>query len=870
MIRVFFIFFLLSLNITNSQAQLMDDFSDGNFDSNPTWSGDVNSFTVNEAFQLQLNASEAGNAVLSIPVDIPDSTLWELYTLLDFSPSTSNLARIYLQSTQEDLSSGNGYFLEIGESGSTDAIRVFKFNGSDNTLIASGREGAVASEPVELRLLISRTNTGQWQLKVSYDGSENYSETISFEDDSYLGGNQYFGFGCKFTDSRKGKFFFDDIKISPLLPDTDAPLLIEAKPISANQLDLIFNEALQASAANTASNYSINNGIGQVQAAQLDMDNPSLVHLTTSSSFQNNQNYTVTTNQLTDVAGNVANELSANFSFVQTEAAEPFDILINEIMVDPTPTLGLPDVEFLELYNRSDKTIALNSLKISSGGTPQVLAEGFLQPKEYVIVCDDSNEALFNTYGKVVTVNSFPALTNSIDQILLENETGETIHRIEYNLFWYKDSKKVDGGWTLELINPENPCDGSIKNWSASEDLLGGTPGRANSILLEEADNIGAELLSIFPTSSTSLLLTFNEAVDPFTAEDVSNYTISNNIITSKASISGIRGNQVELDLAEALSPNVIYELSIGQSFTDCLGNPFDESQIIPFGLPESAEVNDVIINEILFNPFDPGFDFVELYNKSDKILNVGDFILGNSSNEESERIRSNYLLMPDSYVAISLSPSNLAANYSILNEKALLVNFLPAFNNDEGNVSLITTTSASPVILDAFDYKEDFHYALLDNLNGVSLERISPVSETQSSSNWQSASKAAGFATPGYENSQRIDPNAASSESLFTLENRTFSPNGDGDKDFLLISFKGDRSGYTSNIKIFDAQGRLVRSLTENEQLGTMANIKWDGITDRGTKARLGIYVIWIELFQLDGTISRFKETCVVAGNIR
>ena len=46
-------------------AQMVDDFSDGNFTANPTWMGTDSSFMVNNSFQLQSSATTAGEAWLA-------------------------------------------------------------------------------------------------------------------------------------------------------------------------------------------------------------------------------------------------------------------------------------------------------------------------------------------------------------------------------------------------------------------------------------------------------------------------------------------------------------------------------------------------------------------------------------------------------------------------------------------------------------------------------------------------------------------------------------------------------------------------------------------------------------------------------------
>ena len=56
--------FLLILCVC--QAQVIDDFSDGNFNENPAWLGNDSLFIINDEKQLQLNAESDGNAWLSI------------------------------------------------------------------------------------------------------------------------------------------------------------------------------------------------------------------------------------------------------------------------------------------------------------------------------------------------------------------------------------------------------------------------------------------------------------------------------------------------------------------------------------------------------------------------------------------------------------------------------------------------------------------------------------------------------------------------------------------------------------------------------------------------------------------------------------
>jgi len=170
--------------------------------------------------------------------------------------------------------------------------------------------------------------------------------------------------------------------------------------------------------------------------------------------------------------------------------------------------------------------------------------------------------------------------------------------------------------------------------------------------------------------------------------------------------------------------------------------------------------------------------------------------------------------------------------------------------------------------IIDEFDYTEDYHNALLDDKNGVSLERIDFDAPTQAASNWHSAAESVGFTTPTSQNSQFLINNIVG-EDIITIPNTTFSPDGDGFEDFLLINYETEGAGYIANVKVFDARGRLMKDIVKNELLAAQGSFKWDGSIADDNKAKIGIYVLWIELFNPDGDIQHFKKACVVAGRL-
>jgi hypothetical protein len=595
------------------------------------------------------------------------------------------------------------------------------------------------------------------------------------------------------------------------------------------------------------------------------------VHLSLANPLVSLTNYKLTVNGLADLAGNAGGAQQANFSYIEIAQAEEFDILINEIMADPTPPVTLPDVEFIELYNRSNKVIDLAGFGLSSGSTPQIFPSFQMLPGSYLLVCDDSKVDLLAPYGNVIALTTFPALTNDGDDLTLTNPAGEVIHYVKYALSWYKDTQKAEGGWTLELINPLAPCEAE-SNWRASDNLLGGTPGQPNSVLNAVPDEKGPDLVRVFasPDTPDEVQLFFTERLNAANAENPANYQFSPVVAIANATLAQPLGDVVSLKLAQPLQKSVEYEVQVLKNTTDCVGNPIGSADRLKIALPEPIEPLELVINEILFNPATGGVDFVEIYNRSNKIFNLGDLLIANMQAGKDtmvSKVENDLLIFPGGYAVFTENPGDILNRYSVQNENALILNDLPSFNDDAGNVTLFRAGPSEAIIIDAFDYDEDFHHPLLDDVNGVSLERLDPDRPTQDRANWHSAASIAGFATPTYRNSQYFE-NQIVADDFFEIPENTFSPDGDGFKDFLVINYRMDKPG-SAKVKVFDSEGREVKSLANNEQLMAEGFLRWDGDLDGGGKARIGIYVVWIEIFHPDGTTRNFKKTCVLAGRL-
>jgi hypothetical protein len=498
---------------------------------------------------------------------------------------------------------------------------------------------------------------------------------------------------------------------------------------------------------------------------------------------------------------------------------------------------------------------------LSDGASTATFGSQVIQPGQYWIVCAASNINSFSHYGRVMGLTNFPTLNNDGDNITLRNPLYRTIDSVKYALDWYRDADKQEGGWSLEMIDPNNVC-GEGENWAASEDPSGGTPGRQNSIFANKPDLTGPRLHSVIPQSTTALILTFNEKLE----KDLSaaQFVISPAITIGRKYFKDPSLRQIAVELSQDLMPREWYAIRVSD-LSDCSGNPIQSDfNQLSFALPESADSLDVVLNEILFNPRPGGVDFVEIHNKSSKFINLKNWKLGNDENKtliNPQTITTDdFILAPAGYLALTTDPSTLIAQYPQAAQKNLLKTNLPGLPDDEGSIALATDQA---LFIDHFSYSRKMHSPFLKDHEGVSLERISSAGLTNEVSNWKSASSTAGFATPGLVNSNSR-PESSLNENAITLDPEIFSPNVPG-RDFSKINYRFDQSGKVANIKILDAQGRLIKTLANNETLGYEGFYRWDGDRDDGSRARVGYYVVWVEVFDAAGSVSVFRKRAIV-----
>lgn len=847
--------YLLLIMPLTSLAQVTDDFSDGDFTANPRWYGTESLFTVNGECQLQLDADANGEACLFCEEDVSDGVTdgnfeWHFWLREAFSPSSKNFSDVYLC---------DKYFVRFGEAGSNDVVDLQRLDGENAVSVCRGTDTFIATS-FSASFKVTRDTQGTWKIFVDKACDGNYQLEAQGVDNTYNpSGN--FGIKCVFTASNAKKVYLDDVYAGPLVIDTEPPRLDTVIVLKYNKLQLNFNEPVDEMFALDADNFVLDNQVGKPMYSEYYGSIRSSLVLSFSNTINEGVHYTLSINKITDLSGNETDNIRYPFIFYNIHEN---DVVINEIMADPEPVVGLPAFEYIELYNTTDHPINLKDWELAIGNSIKTITQDInILSKGFIILCKEEALPFLSEYGDCVGFTTF-SIPNSGSLVSLSSTKRKQVHKLVFNSMWYRDSDKSDGGWSLEQIDPHAPCLGE-ENWCASFDNKGGTPGATNSV---DGENIVVpDIDYVNVISSNCIEIVFNQNMDTISLKNPENYTVLEfdahpyNVVPSQDDC-----KSVTLFFQQEFLEKRFYNILVFGS-VNCSGEPLLDGCSYAFGLPDEAVGGDVVINELLFDPISPAADYVEIYNKSDKILNISKLKLGvvktsfpNPPDTTVKEISSeNRQLFPDTYLLLTTTPDVIGEQYECSTENFITMRSFPTYPNSGATVVLYFEDK----IIDFMSYSEDSHYPLLTVTKGVSLERVSPDIISADEDNWHSAA-APLYGTPGFKNSVFIDNEETSAD--VDIIPPIFSPDGDGFDDVTTINLSHFQNDFTAKIIIFDSQGRLIRNLVNCQNIGNHGSFVWNGLDDNSKVSPPGIYIVYIEVFDTQGDIKRFKKAVVIA----
>lgn len=537
------------------------------------------------------------------------------------------------------------------------------------------------------------------------------------------------------------------------------------------------------------------------------------------------------------------------------------EVLITEIMSDPSPAVALPEAEYLELYNRTEKTISLKGWKLTMGTRSAIFPDSLIMPHSNILLCEKGKVPAFSKFGAVIGFTTF-GLPNEGATLSLYNSKNQLVYSVSYTDTWWPPAWR-NGGYALEMLDVDNPC-GERANWMVSSDTRGGSPNQVNSVTRRNVDESPPLLERIEVPGNSELVMHFNKRLDSLSASKGAEIKISGRVIRQRmVSMPDCRRLAIHLD--SPLLKGQHYELDI-QNLADCSGNLL-RSHSVPFGLPVEADSGDVVINEILFNPRAGGVDFVEIYNRSTRYVSLANWGLKNTLNGSGDLAKiitkDKLFLPPNGFLALSVDADIIKGSYPADKSRSLLsVPSMPGFSNDEGEVVLQNSVGA---VMDRVRYAEKMHHPLISDTKGVSLERVDSGRQSWEPTNWHSAAGTVGYATPGYANSQSIE---LAEQDEFYVEPEAFSPGLNGADAVAEIKYRQQAAGRMATIQVFNLNGFLVKNIIRNQLVGTAGKITWDGTNHEGTVVKTGYYLILIDTFDLNGNKKQFKKKVVVASH--
>ena len=544
-------------------------------------------------------------------------------------------------------------------------------------------------------------------------------------------------------------------------------------------------------------------------------------------------------------------------------------LVFSEIMANPINASGLPEVEYVEIYNRSDAIVNLKGYKYYYNYKGYEFPDISISPNEYIAFCNKSKLSLFDSNINIYGITSFPVMNNTGKLIYLENGSGDLIHFAEYTDKWYNDKNKSSGGFSLEVIDVENIYPSS-KNWCASTDTSGGTPGRCNSVSYENPDNTRAYLISHHVDKEGNVQVVFSKNLDEQTLnrqqyldqtpyfKDIylGEYPLSNKVFAVK-------------DLKEIYREES-YLFSFDMDGLKCIsGNEIYNPGELEFGDTQIPEDGDVRISEILFNASDPSLQFIEVYNNSNKYIDLRDLYV--SVPNKNDVIETIYqlstiptLFEPSKYLLICRSPEAVFEKFGYKGIPRIVVpSKFPTLNAKNGKLAF---TDSKKNIIEDFDYSESLHTAKDKSLVDLSLERISFSVPAVLASNWCSGKEDECFVSPGYAN--QVSGTVASFDTLklareyFSFLYPYMKIASGHPQSVLTLNYLIDESESIIDMSVYNSKGIEIARPYIGFEIGAAGTLFIDLAQVTEKRIIPGIYIIYIKCRNRSGVIEK-KMVC-------
>ena len=556
----------------------------------------------------------------------------------------------------------------------------------------------------------------------------------------------------------------------------------------------------------------------------------------------------------------------------------PQTMLINEIMYAPIS----PEPEWLEIYNKSQDMADLKNWKLSKGGTSKKYTitsqSTIIKPSEFLIITKDISKFTAvhpDIPSQIVQSSDLPTyfLNNDGDAVVLFDHRGAIMDSVRYFPSW----GGIDST-SLERIEYDGLSNDST-NWGPSGDSTGSTPGTQNYLTPLEYD-LRALHISAVSSSINSALV--NVVIKNIGHQTVNTFSVSLFYDANEDSIP----QPSELLETQLMNTSLLFKDSIQINFywneppsgrkllIGVVDYPLDmrtKDNMILGAIEISFPSCAMIINEIMYEPKSGDAEYVEMFNPGSDKIDLRDWKL--SDYKDTSTTSKKYVLSQTSFVIgsgeylVVAFDSSIFGRFSYLKDssyKMIIKEGSVSLNNEGDNVILTDLTGTT---IDSVHYLPKWHNPDIEDVSGRALERINPNLSTNDRRNWSTTANPLG-GTPGKQNSLYTTSTPSSAKISFSPN--PFSPDGDGHEDVTILDYRLPSTTALIRVRIYDAKGRLIRTLASSEPSGSHGEIIWDGYNDDHERARIGIYIVLLEALDgFGGNQQTVKGTVVVAAKL-
>ena len=392
----------------------------------------------------------------------------------DLNGSNNNHSRIFLTESPPE-SFLESEFLPVGSLSFSIGA-----NGSQDPLVISNSQFDVFQEiPAEL---INYAEPFDIDFSVRYSKDSSYSSiragafnsgwslplsNIALSNSNEIWAPRCIGFEATCTSSNTDAFSWGLQRLEPLWRPIENHRILTHKSLDSTSIEIVWNRPSPIGLIVETATQEINVA-GRPHHAVFTGMNP----LIDGSSVD----CRVSTNELDTVLRVVwADSNAVNFR----------EITITELFVDATPSVGLPEVEWMEVFNLTDRIINVNGWGLvseSSTVEPGIIRailpknnwNGYLPPHARFLICAApfaTTESLPDL-GYVSEVEGWSGLSDNGMRLALLRPDGTLIDGLTYERSWWKGESLA--ALSVSKIHPEG-C-GLASNWEPTFLPLGATP----------------------------------------------------------------------------------------------------------------------------------------------------------------------------------------------------------------------------------------------------------------------------------------------------------------------------------------------------------------------------------------------------------